>query len=242
MQALAMDLAERCGETPRRSAEARSRQVVRLLGQLTVQQKTRVTLIIEDAHRLDVVALDALKRLREKDFAGHSPLLSIVLVGWPQLDAKLERRRDLLTRLSRMHLIEQDGWMTLSERTDYLEAVYGDVIESETRERLAKLHTVPVELNKAVADGLAQARIAGYDRLDQRIVVPNLHDLWEMLQQAGIKMRDIDGAVDGIKLAHSSISDAINGRGPHVDVVTSAMQSLLARRKPANVTQIGGAA
>ena len=54
-------------------------------------------------------------------------------------------------------------------------------------------------------------------------------------------MRDIDGAVDGIKLAHSSISDAINGRGPHVDVVTSAMQRLLDRR-PANVTHIGGAA
>lgn len=225
MQSLATDL---CGEheQPRRSAEARARQIERLLGTSKVQHGRRTCLIIEDAHRLELSAIDSLKRLREKDFNGVSPLLSIVLVGWPSLDAKLERRRDLLTRMTRIHLDESEGWMTHSERVAYLEARYPDIIDAETRERIATRYTVPVEMDHAIEEGLYQARLAGYDRLDDRIIAPELGELYERLKLKGVSLADIAGAAGGI--AKSSVSDAIAGKGPHVDAVAAGMQRLAA--------------
>ncbi len=66
-------------DRPRRSGEARSVQVRRLLGQGA--QKSRIVLVIDDAHVLHHATLRALKRLRELAWLGVSPLLGIVLVG-----------------------------------------------------------------------------------------------------------------------------------------------------------------
>lgn len=66
-------------ETPRRSGEARSRQVRRVLGEATRTRK--VLLVIDDSHVLRPQTLRALKRLRELAWAGRSPLLGILLIG-----------------------------------------------------------------------------------------------------------------------------------------------------------------
>ena len=66
-------------ESPRRSGEARSRQVRRILGGASRARK--IVLFIDDAHVLHSQTLRALKRLRELSFAGRAPLLSIVLAA-----------------------------------------------------------------------------------------------------------------------------------------------------------------
>ena len=74
--ALVRDLSD---ESPRRSGEARSHQVRRILG--TAAQRGPVVLVIDDAHVLHHQTLRALKRLRELKWLGRSPLLGIVLIG-----------------------------------------------------------------------------------------------------------------------------------------------------------------
>ena len=74
--ALIVSLAD---ESPRRSGEARSRQVRRILG--SVSRARKVALFIDDAHVLHSQTLRALKRLRELSFAGRAPLLSVILAA-----------------------------------------------------------------------------------------------------------------------------------------------------------------
>lgn len=64
-------------ERPRRSGEARSGQVRRILGGAT----GAVLLWIDDAHLLHPSTLRGLKRLRELSWRGRGPLLGIVLTG-----------------------------------------------------------------------------------------------------------------------------------------------------------------
>lgn len=66
-------------ESPRRSGEARSRQVRRVLG--NASRAAKIALFIDDAHVLHNSTLRALKRLRELAFAGRSPLLSVILAA-----------------------------------------------------------------------------------------------------------------------------------------------------------------
>lgn len=217
------------GESPRRSREARARQVRRLLGQAYANGH-RICLVIEDAHRLHPETLSALKRLREIDFMGHAPLLSIVLLAWQSLDEMLERRRDILTRLHCVHLDETEGWMTLDERVAYLRMVYAHLIDEPTRQRIASLHRVPVEMNKAVAKALHEARLAGYHQVDDRTFKPSLRERYEALQRDGVSLADIAEATPG-KVARQSVHDTINaGQGRHVDAVEAGIAALEARR------------
>lgn len=74
--ALVRDLSD---EPPRRSGEARSHQVRRVLG--AASRSARVVLVIDDAHCLHGQTVRALKRLRELAWMGRAPLLGVVLVG-----------------------------------------------------------------------------------------------------------------------------------------------------------------
>ena len=76
-------------EGPRHDMEARSRQVVRLLGEKVVREKKHVCVVIEEAHRLHANTYRAIKELREESFAGVTPLFSIVLIGQQALEMKL---------------------------------------------------------------------------------------------------------------------------------------------------------
>src|SRR5690606_30539058 len=83
-------------ESVRRDMETRSRQVVRILGNLVVNQGKEICIVIEDCHRLHANTLNALKLMREADFAGHAPLFSVIMLGWPEFLDKLSNRRDIL--------------------------------------------------------------------------------------------------------------------------------------------------
>ena len=74
--AIVRDLSD---ETPRRSGEARSHQVRRVLG--GASRERPVVLVLDDAHVLHPSTLRGLKRLRELAWLGVSPLLGVVLLG-----------------------------------------------------------------------------------------------------------------------------------------------------------------
>jgi type II secretory pathway predicted ATPase ExeA len=73
--------------TPRQSPEARFRQLHQVLRD-SWQSGYRHCLIIEEAHCLPIPTLKHLKRLRELEH-GFSPLISIILLGQPELATKL---------------------------------------------------------------------------------------------------------------------------------------------------------
>lgn len=78
-------------EHPKRSLEALARQVEKALTESSRSGQTHV-LMIEEAHDLNIQTLKYLKRFWEME-DGFKKLLSIVLIGQPELDEKLDERR-----------------------------------------------------------------------------------------------------------------------------------------------------
>ena len=128
------------GMVPKRDAEARARQVQQLLtaGHRAGQ---RHVLLIEEAHCLPTATLKHLKRFAElKD--GLAPLLSIVLVGQPELRQRLAVNnaevREVAQRCDIVELPPLDGYLA-----DYLKfklaRVGSDISKVITPEGIAAL-------------------------------------------------------------------------------------------------------
>lgn len=83
-------------EKPRRSMEAKARQVENLL-LIAAQGGQRHVLIIEEAHDLSVPVLKYLKRFWELE-DGFSKLLGIILIGQTELGVKLNERKNYQLR------------------------------------------------------------------------------------------------------------------------------------------------
>lgn len=83
-------------EKPRRSLEAKGRQIEKLLTGSSRGGSSHV-LIIEEAHDLTVATLKYLKRFWELE-DGFRRLLSIILIGQPELKAKLDERQNWQAR------------------------------------------------------------------------------------------------------------------------------------------------
>lgn len=86
-------------EAPRRSGEARSHQVRRVLG--AASRSARIVLVIDDAHCLHHQTVRGLKRLRELAWMGRAPLLGVVLVG----------QRDAAARVPEVGLRSDPLWL-----------------------------------------------------------------------------------------------------------------------------------
>ena len=115
MSAVVMDISQ---ESPRRDTEARTRQVVRLIGERAVTEKRTVMVYIDNAHRLHVNTIRAIKDFMENEFAGVSPLFSVVLVGQEPLKTKINRYGEVRCRTSSYELNEANGWMTFQKRVE----------------------------------------------------------------------------------------------------------------------------
>ena len=105
-------------ERPRRSGEARSGQVRRILG----RSRGAVLLWIDDAHVLHPSTLRGLKRLLELTWQGAGPLLGIVLSG--QQD-RTEGVPEVGLRAARLHI---EG-LLCTEAARALGSVLGEVVE-----------------------------------------------------------------------------------------------------------------
>lgn len=88
-QAIVNDIAP--GETVRSSLEAQARQVEKLLLESSRADYSHV-LVIEEAHDLTIQTLKYLKRFYELE-DGFRKLMSIILIGQPELKDKLDERR-----------------------------------------------------------------------------------------------------------------------------------------------------
>lgn len=91
--------------TPKQTVEARSTQAVQLL-RGSVEAGNQHLLLIEEAHSMSDFTLKHLKRLHEMKL-GRRPLLGILLVGQPELKAKLDPRRAALREVTqRCEMVE----------------------------------------------------------------------------------------------------------------------------------------
>lgn len=102
----------RPSERPKRSLEALARQVERALTESSRSGQSHV-LIIEEAHDLSIQTLKYLKRFWEME-DGFKKLLSIVLIGQPELREKLNERqyfeaREVIRRCEIVELQPLDG-------------------------------------------------------------------------------------------------------------------------------------
>lgn len=181
-------------DNPRRDAEARARQFIRIVGERVVRQRERVVIVVENAHRLHPRTLMAIKDSREMGFADtDGPLFSVLLVGQGRLREMLERQPEIGHRTTRVELTEEAGWMTHAERGAYIEAVYPGVVEPATVERLASTHTTPLALDAAVSQAMRDAQRAGFDRVDERTVSLALQDLVDVVDASYAEIARVAG-------------------------------------------------
>lgn len=125
-QAIVRDLSD---EAPRRSAEARSHQVRRILGG-RADRGDRVVLILDDAHVLHHATVRAIKRLLELSWRRAAPLLGVVLVGQADATAPVP---EVGLRSDSLHL----AGLARHEAAEALERALGDVLTEEARDALA---------------------------------------------------------------------------------------------------------
>ena len=217
INAIVLDLSD---EPLRPNKEARSRQAERLMGRHHAKGKPPC-IVIDDAHRLTEASLSGLKRLREAEFNGKSPLCSIVLVGWERLGGKLHRREDVAWRTNSYQLSEDEGHMTKPKREAFLQAVFKDAVAEETRETIATLEDRPAGMVSTTLKAMERAYQAGYDVVDERIVDPTPQQMKEAL---GVSFSEIaDEAGVSKTTAHRRVTD------PKDDEETDRVQSALDR-------------
>ena len=170
-------------ESVKRDMRARSKQAVRLLGNKLVSEKKPCCVIIDNTpDRLHLNTLNAIKLLMEADYMGYSPLVSFVILAWPEFADRISKREDITHRSQLIKLDQNNGWFTYPDRMRYLEEVFGDAITPSTRERIARLYHLPGDINSYVVKMMQKAKRAGYDVLDEQIVQPSLKERYEELK------------------------------------------------------------
>ena len=147
-------------EPARRSGEARSHQVRRILG--PESQRSRIVLVLEDSHVLHHSTLKGLKRLRELAWVGRAPLLGIVLVGQRDRTEKIPEvglRSDSTTLAG----LSRDEVVCALDRTGY-SAVFADAALAKLSEHERARNWLDLQL---LADAcLGVARASGSKRVE----------------------------------------------------------------------------
>lgn len=147
-------------ELPRKDIDARTEQLRRLLGQ-AYQNEKKTILVIDEAHVLHYQTLRSLKRLLELNFSNQIGLVSIIMVGPPQLYEKLNQVQEI------------------SLRTDILEM--RQLSSDETKEFLRfVLDWNRVKLDNEVIDYLSQKN---HNPLRLVITVDKINELQKRLGQ-----------------------------------------------------------
>ena len=108
-------------EKPRRTLEAKARQIERILTD-SLKSGWKHVLMIEEAHDLTVRTLKYLKRFWELE-SGFEKLLSIILIAQPELREKLDESRNYEAReiIRRMEVAEIRALESEGDLSGYLE-------------------------------------------------------------------------------------------------------------------------
>lgn len=171
---------------PRSSPDARFHQLHQVLRD-SAQSGMRHTLLIEEAHCLPIPTLKHLKRYLElKD--GMRPLLSIILIGQPELVLKLDERnpqvREVAQRIELVHLAPLDQHLpdylrhrfqrvgtSLDDVIDAsgLDAIRGRLTPSGKHQRGGSL-LYPLAVHNALAGAMNAAAELGAPKVTRDIV------------------------------------------------------------------------
>jgi len=224
-------------EDPRRDNTARQLQLSRILGETVMLSGREVVIVIENAHRLHANTLLAIKDLRESvRYKGRAFLFSVILVGQQGLRTMLEKYGEVQYRTRPIEL-DKNGWMDVNERISYLEAVYGDVIEPKTRERLALMFDSPLRLDHYIEGLLLDMRDAGIATLDEAVMPMTLAEKRDLIKD--VSLRDIARQAGVPK---STVHDVIQDRNddPETRVaVDAALDRLIAASHGPSLRRVG---
>ncbi len=119
-------------EPCKRTKEVRARQIRRILGEATKERP--VVLVLEEAHRMHGQTLRALKTFREMEWAGKSPLFTVVMIG--QYDPMRKKGVDEV-RL-RTDSLRMKG-LTASEVAQYIKGTVGRSFEPDAIDAICRL-------------------------------------------------------------------------------------------------------
>lgn len=217
--AIVWDLSD---ESPKRSAEARTRQVRRILGEAST--KGPVVLIIEETHRLNSSTIRALKSLSELKWMGRGPLLSIILIG--QKDPLAMPAMEEVALRARNGRIVMAG-LSEAEATRYIKDTVGKVWSEEAISAVAATPTARnyLELQEALIASMDQALAEGRKRVELADAFEAVGaGLKEMVEKSGLSLSDIGKVV---KKDKSTVSRVISGERQDTEV-KNAIRDLVA--------------
>lgn len=170
-------------EGARRTVSARSKQAVRALGNKEVNENEPVCVVIDNTpDRLALDTMNALKLLMEAEYMGRSPLVSFIILCWPEFLDRIKDRKDITHRCHTIKLDQNHGWFTYKDRIQYLKDVFGDIITPSARDRIAKLYHLPGDINNYVVKKMEKAQKADYPKLDDKVVEPSLEERYKKLK------------------------------------------------------------
>lgn len=155
-------IADLTSEKPKHNIEQKSRQVRRILGELSDRKK--IVLIIDEAQRLPIVTLEQLKMLTEMKWGFRSRLITVLLFGQAELNFRLSRDEGLLLRVTRFHM----KGLTMDEVLQYIDlrckTAGGDmreIFEEDVLSYIAENQHSPLHINHVCANSMRAARRAG---------------------------------------------------------------------------------
>jgi len=192
----------------RRDLEARTIQLERMVKEKLINDEKTVVVVIEEAHRLHPDLFRALKELREMTYTKKGNLFSIVLIGHGNLETSVKSRREAYWRCNLIYLNESNGWMTESERRNYIKVVFGPAITPDAAKTIATLCKVPLEIVDFVEKKMIEARKAGKKVLDSEVVKPSLKELKEAYN---LSLQDIAEEVSstGARMGKTTVHDIL---------------------------------
>lgn len=176
-------------EAPKRTLEAKSRQVERILTNSSRAGYSHV-LMIEEAHDLSVPTLKYLKRFWELE-DGFTKLLSIVLIGQPEMKAKLDESQNWGAReiIRRIEVLELSPLESGKEIASYLDvkfkrlgkdrkkivtddgcAALAAKLRKQTRGGTVYSVAYPLVINRWARMAMNQAAELGADAVDADVV------------------------------------------------------------------------
>lgn len=208
LTAIILDLAP--NENVRQDMEARSRQAIRIIGEHVVQKKREVCIVVENAHGLHLNTVQAIKDLREDEYAGKSELFSVALIGQELLATKIRQRKEVYWRSHLIELSEAAGWFNHADRLAYIEHVYGQALNPGARERAAMLFKLPGEIDFEIESRMVKAYNAGFTQLDATFFEMSMKYIKDSNK---VSYREIKKELerDGNKIGMGTIQAALNG-------------------------------
>jgi len=175
-------------EKPKQSLENKSRQIERILTGSSRAGNHHV-LVIEEAHDLTIKTIKYLKRFWEIE-DGYKKLLSIILVGQPELKDTLDERqnwdaREVIRRceVAELHPLNGNLEEYISLKFNRINKQMNEIFESDAFDALRKRMTLtrrgdsnsesmlyPLVVNNAITKALNLAAELGFEKVDAEII------------------------------------------------------------------------